>query len=204
MDLRSILLAFLSFAVPFFYSWFTGNFPDFPLAQSDTLALIVWGVGLVIGGWNANKVRVAFRLGKSYRQIVSVLVLLTIFCLPQMARAQQAQLDTTKWGIGIGLEMGQFWLNGDYTILKSPLAIGVNYKGIDDDLVVGAFVAPTVAVQNDSAASSISGLGKLTLFNTISIGGGIRFWEEGRGIVALSRDRWFLSIGVGLAEIISF
>lgn len=29
-------------------------FPDFPLSQDSFVALIVWAVGLLLGGWQAN------------------------------------------------------------------------------------------------------------------------------------------------------
>jgi len=55
MSWKHILYAVIGALIPFGYSAVTGQFPDFPLGADVFSALIIWVVGLAIGGWQLNK-----------------------------------------------------------------------------------------------------------------------------------------------------
>jgi len=56
MDLKSMLKAIIAVIIPFLYSALIGKVPDFPLTGDVFLQLVLWIVGLAVGGWQANKV----------------------------------------------------------------------------------------------------------------------------------------------------
>lgn len=56
MTLKNVVYALLAVMVPLAYSWIVGVVPEFPLAAGDFSALVVWGVGLIFGGWQISKV----------------------------------------------------------------------------------------------------------------------------------------------------
>jgi len=49
--MKELLKGSITLLVAFFYSLFVAKFPNFPLDQSSVLAVILWGVGFAIGGW---------------------------------------------------------------------------------------------------------------------------------------------------------
>lgn len=51
---KNVLLAILMAILPMVYTAITGGHPDFPLDQQSFIALVVWLVGLLVGGWNAG------------------------------------------------------------------------------------------------------------------------------------------------------
>ena len=55
MNWRHVLYAALAAIVPFGYSWITGQFPEFPMAADVFSSLILWVVGLAVGGWQFAK-----------------------------------------------------------------------------------------------------------------------------------------------------
>lgn len=50
--IKQIILAIILALAPILFSFITKEFPDFPLDQGAFVALIVWVVGLLVGGWN--------------------------------------------------------------------------------------------------------------------------------------------------------
>lgn len=51
---KNLLLTMLGILVPLLYSLIVSKFPDIPITQDNFMALIVYFVGLLIGGWNAK------------------------------------------------------------------------------------------------------------------------------------------------------
>ncbi|MDH3267338.1 MAG: hypothetical protein OEM46_00645 [Ignavibacteria bacterium] len=66
MDWKAFFKSLLGFAIPFIYSWFTSHNPGFPLVETDFVALVIWIVGSAFGGWEALKIRMKLKTGKSY------------------------------------------------------------------------------------------------------------------------------------------
>jgi len=52
---KGMVRAVVSAAVPFVYSLLMAKFPDFPLAEAGFLELILWVVGMMVGGWQVSK-----------------------------------------------------------------------------------------------------------------------------------------------------
>ena len=57
---KSILFAFTGVLVPFIYTWISGANSDFPLSQVSTGELILWFVGVLVGGWNLKALGMKF------------------------------------------------------------------------------------------------------------------------------------------------
>lgn len=49
---KNLLALFLSALLPAVYTIFISIFKDFPLSQEQWIALWLWIVGMLIGGWN--------------------------------------------------------------------------------------------------------------------------------------------------------
>ncbi len=49
--IKEILRLFLTFVLPFIFAIVKTKFPDFPLNQDTFAALLIWAIGLLIGGW---------------------------------------------------------------------------------------------------------------------------------------------------------
>ena len=64
MNWKNVILAVLGSVIPFLYSALVGKFPDFPLDQSNFLAIIIWVVGLAIGGWNLKSIHVKMKANR--------------------------------------------------------------------------------------------------------------------------------------------
>lgn len=54
MAWKPILKALLAAILPVVYTLLKNTFPNFPLAQSDFVALVLWLFAFVVGGWQAN------------------------------------------------------------------------------------------------------------------------------------------------------
>jgi len=63
-DWKQILKGIIGVIVPVIYSLIVASFPDFPLADEQFLELILWAVGLLIGGWQLNNARKVAQLKK--------------------------------------------------------------------------------------------------------------------------------------------
>ena len=114
---------------------------------------------------------------------------------------QKAQVNKDKWEFGILSNVGSFYFDGDYKILDQPFAGGINYKGIDPDLIIGAYVAPSIINTDDSKQSSLSVIFPYTeLFYKIGGGLGYDFWQEGRGIVSPDKDNLFFVVTITLVK----
>ena len=55
MSGKRLLKALIAALVPVLYSLLKAHYPDFPLESDQVLALILWIVGLLIGGWQLAK-----------------------------------------------------------------------------------------------------------------------------------------------------
>lgn len=56
MNLKNLLRLILLALLPVLYGLLTGRYPDFPLHSPQLFVdLVLWIIGLVIGGWQALK-----------------------------------------------------------------------------------------------------------------------------------------------------
>ena len=60
MDLKSIIYAALAAILPIVYSLIVGELPSFPLESADFVGLILWVIGLLVGGWNLKAGRIKY------------------------------------------------------------------------------------------------------------------------------------------------
>lgn len=58
--IKDILRLLLATLLPIAYVALKIAFPDFPLSQDTFVALIIWVVGLVLGGWNMHYLAVKY------------------------------------------------------------------------------------------------------------------------------------------------
>jgi len=61
---KSILLAILSLIIPVLYSLLIRNVPEIPLPSNVFSELIIWAVGLLVGGWSSIKARKIYKARK--------------------------------------------------------------------------------------------------------------------------------------------
>lgn len=54
---KNVIAAMLGVVIPIAWSAITNSQPDFPLTIDSFTELVLWAVGLVIGGWNAKVLR---------------------------------------------------------------------------------------------------------------------------------------------------
>jgi len=59
MPWKNILFAMLGIFIPMLYTSITTKFPTFPLSEADLVTLLVWIVGMIIGGWNIKSISIA-------------------------------------------------------------------------------------------------------------------------------------------------
>lgn len=52
--LKPILKAMISALIPILYSLLVAKYPNFPLSSEQLLALILWILGIGVGGWQLN------------------------------------------------------------------------------------------------------------------------------------------------------
>ena len=55
MSVKELIKAALLAILPFIYAALTGKFPDFPLDVEAFTGLVLWVLGLLLGGWQASK-----------------------------------------------------------------------------------------------------------------------------------------------------
>jgi len=74
MNFKDILKVFLGALLPTLFTMLVSHYPDFPLFGEDFVAIIMWIVGLVVGGWGLNAMYVKTKLKKAgydYKTLVS-------------------------------------------------------------------------------------------------------------------------------------
>jgi len=52
--MKELLKGIIGLVIAFLYSLLIKQYPDFPLGVGQIIALILWIVGLLIGGWQAK------------------------------------------------------------------------------------------------------------------------------------------------------
>lgn len=52
LNWKNLLYSFLGFLLPLLYTELIKSHPDFPLTSTGFTEVIVWILGLIIGGWN--------------------------------------------------------------------------------------------------------------------------------------------------------
>lgn len=59
---KNFFYSVLGIFLPLVYSWFIGKFPGFPLAEAAFVETGLYFIGLLIGGWQLNTVRLKYFL----------------------------------------------------------------------------------------------------------------------------------------------
>lgn len=68
MEWKSFLKALLAVVLPLLYSLLLKWAPDLPIPEAQFIELIIWAVGLLIGGWqlsNSQKLKMADQIGET-------------------------------------------------------------------------------------------------------------------------------------------
>jgi len=130
------------------------------------------------------------------RKIVIILALmLAVFQL----KAQQAQINREVLDIDVLAGISTFSLDGQVKVFEAPMAIGLKYKQIDEDVNVGLYVAPVID-EGQTSNSSLSTMLYVTLFKDFGCGFGYKFWKAGIGMVEPKKENLFLSFNFSLIK----
>jgi hypothetical protein len=102
------------------------------------------------------------------------------------------------WGGSAVTNVGSFFFNGDYNIFSAGIGFGLSYKARAGavrkyPLEIGFYV-------DKQNAASVSGLMHVTFVQAFGAGIGIRFWENGTGVVRPNGNRTFFTLGYGLTN----
>ena len=62
---KSFLYAVLAAILPLIYTLILKAIPDFPLSQNEFVEFLLWAIGYLIGGWQANSFVTALKLKKN-------------------------------------------------------------------------------------------------------------------------------------------
>lgn len=54
MSWKNFLYALLGILIPSGYAWLKSKYPSFPLGEEHTTTLLLWTIGMLIGGWNSK------------------------------------------------------------------------------------------------------------------------------------------------------
>ena len=65
MNWKDMLKIFLGALLPALFTQLVSHYPDFPLFAEDFTAIILWIVGLLVGGWGLNAMYVKTCLKKA-------------------------------------------------------------------------------------------------------------------------------------------
>ena len=83
--------------------------------------------------------------------------------------------------------------------------MGLSYKATAGQVhkypvELGLYAAPQFAGVDGQTAASVSALMHATLLQAFGLGVGVRFWENGTGIVGANKSRVFFTLGYGLTN----
>jgi hypothetical protein len=73
MNWKDLLKVFLGALLPMLYTMLSSHYPDFPMFSEDFVSLIMWIVGLAVGGWGLASMRIKSQLKKNgyeYKDLV--------------------------------------------------------------------------------------------------------------------------------------
>jgi len=74
MNWKDMLKVFLGALLPTLYSMLIAKHPDFPIFLDEFVSVILWIVGLLVGGWGLASMRMKSKLkqaGFDYEKLVS-------------------------------------------------------------------------------------------------------------------------------------
>lgn len=103
------------------------------------------------------------------------------------------------WGGSAISNIGAFYANGDYSFFSAGVGFGVSRKfhslhhGYKHEF--GFYAAPQLQGTAKSTAASVSALVNWNFVQAFGIGVGVRFWENGVGLVRPVRRRTFFTVG---------
>lgn len=94
--------------------------------------------------------------------------------------------------IGTGTE---FYFNGD--VRPAAVALGVAYKGsVLPFAEYSLNIAPNLSSDSTGTAGDLSVLLNAKVYERLSIGLGMRFWEHGKDAFDLSRKSFYFNLGI--------
>lgn len=125
--------------------------------------------------------------------------ILAILLIAGLAFSQEAQINREVLDIDVLAGISTFSLDGQVKVFEAPMAIGLKYKQIDEDVNVGLYFAPVIDEGNGSN-SSLSTMLYTTLFKDFGIGFGYKFWRSGVGLVEPKKENLFLSFNFSLLK----
>ena len=109
------------------------------------------------------------------------------------------------WGGSAVTDLSAFYFNGDYNVLSAGLGFGVSYKAKIGTVhkypsEIGLYAAPLFTGTDNKNAASVSAMIHYLFKDAFGIGFGMRFWENGSGLVAPNKNRAFFTLGYGLTN----
>ena len=132
------------------------------------------------------------------KALTLLLILLVCLCTPDLF-AQEAQIDREVLDIDVLAGISIFTLDGDVKVFEAPMAIGLKYKEIDEDINIGFYVAPVID-EGQTSNSSLSVMFYTTLFKDFGFGFGYKFWRSGVGAIDPRKENLFLSFNFSLLK----
>jgi len=64
MAWKPILKAILAVLIPALYTALISKYPNLPLTEAQFVALVLWFIGLFVGGWQASKIHTIWKQWK--------------------------------------------------------------------------------------------------------------------------------------------
>lgn len=129
-----------------------------------------------------------------------IIILITLLFAFTYGKAQQAQINREVLDIDILAGISTFSLDGQVKVFEAPMAVGLKYKEVDEDVNVGLYFAPVIDEGQDYSNSSLSTMLYVTLFKDFGLGFGYKFWRSGVGIVEPKKNNLFLSFNFSLLK----
>jgi hypothetical protein len=122
-----------------------------------------------------------------------------------LRRLLNVREDTTSgWGGSAVANLGSFHFNGDYGVFSAGAGFGVSYKFESLRRAyrneIGLYAGPQFSSTDNKTAASVSAMVQYTFVKAIGAGIGVRFWENGAGIVRPSKQRVFFTLGYALTN----
>ncbi|MCU0645778.1 MAG: hypothetical protein MUC94_16155 [bacterium] len=74
MNWKDIIKTLLGALLPLLFTQLVSHYPDFPLYSEDFVSIILWIIGLIIGGWGLNAMYMKGRIKKAgydYKKLVA-------------------------------------------------------------------------------------------------------------------------------------
>ena len=108
------------------------------------------------------------------------------------------------WDKSAIMNVGAYYLNGDYNLFNAGAGFGVAYKWESRHehypYELGFYLGPLATQKDSSATASVQFLTHVALFKGFGFGLGMKFWESGKGMLPQGNKTIFFSVGYGLTN----